>query len=97
MKKIEFLNKFMLQFLFIRLTRTEQRIFESITIDSFDIMENGGISSRGRGKAKTYEWYSIQYWIKPFTGWNTPFVFLNEDNKPKFKNVTKKKLKYEKN
>lgn len=93
MKKIEFLNKFIFQFLFFRLTRCEKRVVASYSLHSFDVMINGNVVGRGVGKVDTYEWYSIQYFIKPFSGWNSQFIFLNKNKKPKFFRVSKKKIK----
>lgn len=60
-------------------------------IDSFDIVAGGGIATRGTGMGNTYQWYSLQLWILPCTGWRGNFIYLN--NEPKFIRLTKKHIK----
>jgi len=81
---------YIIQFLFIRLTRHENRF-----IDSFELTEAsvvmGGIGIGGRvTKEHTESWYSIQYWVVPLTGWKGGFKYLNGQ---KFKKLTKTKRK----
>ena len=57
---------------------------------SFDLMPDGSVASRGEGNVNTYQWYSIQYWVKPLTGWNNDFVYLN--GTPKLIRVSKQRL-----
>jgi hypothetical protein len=35
------------------------------------------------------QWYSIQYWILPFTGWQTDFIYLGNKS-PRYWQITKK-------
>lgn len=54
-------------------------------------MENGDITPRGFGQIKLYQWYSIQLWILPCTGWWNDFIYLNK--KPKFIKLSKPQIK----
>ena len=83
-------NMLVFQWLFIRLTKCEENRVEEYALHSFDIMGNGGMSSRGSGKIVTYEWYAFQYWVLPLTGWKNKFIYLNKE--PKFIQVSKKKV-----
>lgn len=67
MTKLYFLNYFILQLFFIRLTRHTQKV-KYLYIDY-------GLNSCV--KFRFEKWYSIQYWVIPFTGWNTDFKYLN--------------------
>ena len=49
-------------------------------------MKDGSMAPRGTGKTQTYQWYAIQYWILPMTGWNRKFIYLNK--KPGFVKIT---------
>lgn len=70
------INVFILQWFFIRLTRHTQNVTRIATSD-FSI-------------TRSYQWYSIQYWILPVTGWGNEFIYLNK--KPKFIKCSKKRL-----
>jgi hypothetical protein len=83
-------NKLLFQWLFIRLTRCQEKRIENYTLHSFDIMRDGNLASRGAGETKTYQWYSFQFWILPLTGWNSNFIYLNKT--PKFIRVSKERL-----
>lgn len=88
---LEFFNKLFFQFFFIRLTKCQQKRIENYKIKSFDLMSDGSFSPQGVvGESKIYQWYSIQYWVLPLTGWKHDFIFLNK--KPKFIRVSKEKL-----
>lgn len=41
-------------------------------------------------KTRSYQWYSIQYWILPYSGWGNEFIYLNK--KPKFIKISKKRI-----
>lgn len=41
------------------------------------------------------QWYAIQYWIVPLSGWYGPFNYMNKSGEPEFKRITKKKPLYE--
>ena len=75
MTMLEFANKFLLQWLFIRLAEVKKVV---ITIDytmeetedgSFCAIKTGGSSAL----KKELKWYSIQGWIPPLVGWKTKF------------------------
>ena len=82
-----FANRVFFQWFFIRLTKCLENKIEEYKLLSFDLTLNG-MASRGNGIIKTYEWYSIQYWILPTSGWGTNFQYLNK--KPKFIKITRK-------
>lgn len=88
MTKLKFINVFILQWLFIRLTRCRETIVIEANVLSYDLMPDGNISARGIGKTKTLEWYSIQGLIIPTTGWVGDFKRIG---RPFFLRLTKKK------
>lgn len=51
-------------------------------------MPDGSFAPGGTVKRKTYQWYSIQYWIVPFTGWWSDFKFIG--GKPHFLKLSAK-------
>ena len=83
-------NRLLLQWFFIRLTKCENKVVEEFKITSFDLMSDGGMSPIGSGKVIKYRWYSIQFWILPTTGWNKNFIYLSK--KPRFIRITPKKV-----
>lgn len=64
-----FVNYYILQIFFIRITRHTS------------VIEGHGV----------IQWYSIQYWILPFTGWDSPFIYISKG--PKYLQLTAKKKK----
>ena len=77
MSLLKFVNLFFFQWFCVRLTKhTEERV-ENYRLHSFDMMPDGTFSSRGYGHKHTYQWYSIQYWVVPTTGWSKPFKYMN--------------------
>ena len=44
-------------------------------------MPDGSFAPGGRAKYKTYQWYSIQYWIIPCTGWWSDFKYVGGKHK----------------
>lgn len=89
MTKLKFLNKFILQWFFVRLTRVQEKIACVDKIISYDIMPDGSLSARSIGLTQTFQWYSLQYFVVPTTGWNTDFKYLGER---KFFVLTSKKI-----
>jgi hypothetical protein len=76
---------YLLQFLFIRLTRHEVK-------HEVSALPDGGLGIGGTvSRASIIYWYSIQYWIVPLTGWTNNFVYLNKAKKPRYKSITKKR------
>ena len=85
MTLLKFVNKFIFQWFCIRLTKCSEKVIENPEPSCFTY----SITTDGNTKnTVTYNWYSIQYWIKPCTGWTDDFVYLNK--KPKFLRITKK-------
>lgn len=79
MSKLYFLNRFILQWFFIRLTRNEKKIIEKFRLDECSQMTDGSYSlgfSHKPEDVKIQRWFSIQYWVIPGTGWGTDFRYL---------------------
>lgn len=86
---MKLLNILVLQWFFVRLTKCQEKVIKEYKVLSYDYMPDGSISSRGHGITVKNEWYSIQYFILPLTGWWSKFIFLNKI--PKFKKITEKR------
>jgi len=72
MSKLKFLNVFIFQLFFFRLTKhVEMDISNTKPL----VDKNGEY---------IIDYWSLQYWIVPFTGWGKPYIFLTKDRKPKF-------------
>lgn len=80
------LNYYFLQFFFIRLTRCEQRVITKFDLHSVSI--GGGVSG-SPAEYHTEYWWSIQYWIIPFTGWTSPFKCIGKATR--YLRITKNK------
>jgi hypothetical protein len=76
-------NRIVLQWFFIRLTKCSEKRIEEFNLQSYDLMPDGNISSRGTGKVNNYQWYSIMYWVVPFSGWDSNFKYINDEQKLK--------------
>ena len=87
MTKLKAVNLFFFQWFFVRLTKCTEGRIEEYTLHSLDLMADGSMTSRGTGETKTYQWYSLQFWILPCTGWNNNLIYLNK--KPKSIKCTK--------
>lgn len=90
MKKFSWLklvNMVFLQWLFIRLTKCSENRIVHLKVNSFDLMSDGNFSLRGQGDTKTYQWFAIQYWILPLSGWGNKFKFIGKE--AKFIRITK--------
>lgn len=90
MTKLEFANKAVFQWFFVRLTRCEQNIIIDVVVDSCSILPGGscGMAFKKKG-VKTKRHYAIQGWIVPLTGWSSAFKFIGKQwfikvTKPKF-------------
>ena len=80
-------NLILLQWFFIRLTKcTERRIVE-YNLKEVSLMPEGSMAIGGNGKTETWQWYSVQGWVVPTTGWKKEFNYLNK--KPFFVKCTK--------
>ena len=77
---LKLVNKVLFEWFFIRLTKHQEKRIEDFKLSGFDLMSDGNIGSRGVGETKTYQWYSLQYWIIPLTGWKNDFVYLRTKN-----------------
>jgi hypothetical protein len=89
MSKLGFFNRFVFQLFFIRLAKNQENKVKTMKIVSYDLMSDGSISSRGYGNTELWQWYSIMYWVKPFTGWSSDYVYLTKDKKVKYYKLTK--------
>ena len=90
MTKLKAANVFFFQWFFVRLTKCTEKRVENYNLISVDLMQDGYASTRGTGNVETYQWYSIQFWILPCTGWWDDYIYLN--TKPKFFKCTKERL-----
>lgn len=80
-----------LQFLFIRLTRHENKIINEFKLTSAS-MTVGGIGVSGSiEKYKIETYYSIQGYIVPLTGWWSDFIYIG--GHPYFYQITKSVVK----
>ena len=87
MTLLKAVNVFLLQWFFIRLTIcTERRIVE-YDLKEVSLMSDGSITTGGTGKVEVWQWYSIQGWVLPITGWWNDFKYMNK--KPFFIKCTK--------
>lgn len=90
MSKLEFVNKFFFQLFFVRLTRVIETkdeyepLHENAEIEQNDDGYFWPIANINEGR---YQWYSLMFWVVPFTGWNSNFIFIN---KQQLKRITKK-------
>jgi len=89
MTKLYFVNRFILQFFFIRLTRHIEHIIHNYEVIEISQVNGGGLSINGKAEIKNQQWYSIQYFVIPFTGWTTDFRYINGKH---FLPLTKPKL-----
>lgn len=90
MSRLKAVNIFLLQWFFIRLTKHRENRLDNFEIRGYDLMSDGTVSPRGKGVFETYQWYSIQFWVLPLTGWWSVYIYLN--TKPKYTKVSKEKL-----
>jgi len=91
MSKLYFVNYFILQWFFIRLTRHTERIIDEVDMIEASMLSPhvGQVTGIGFGVKRSHvlTWYSIQYWVIPCTGWTTFFKYIG--GKPKFWRITK--------
>lgn len=87
---LEAVNVFFFQWFFVRLTKCREKVVHEFKLESVNLIQNGTWSLGGNGKYTTYEWYAIQYWILPFSGWYNRFVVLSKECKSI--RITKKKI-----
>lgn len=83
---LKYVNYF-LQFFFIRLAKCRERQIHSFDLHSASFTKNGISFSGVPTNSTVYEWYSIQYWMKPFTGWSKYSTWHDA----KYKRITKKR------
>ena len=79
-----------LQLFFVRLTKCIDYKIENYELHSFDMMKDGSIASRGVGRSIKYEWYSLQYFVVPFSGWKYNYSYLGKG--PGYIRLTKRKI-----
>lgn len=87
MSRLKALNVFILQWFFVRLTKHQEIRIEDFVYVGYNMMPDGSMTPFGNGTRVTYQWYSIQYWVVPCTGWWSKFKYTN--TKPKFLKITK--------
>ena len=81
------LNMVLFQWFCIRLTRCKKTEIGKYKLIGHKRMINGDIATIGDCEVKVYQWYSIQFWILPLTGWFNNFIYLN--GSPEFIKLTK--------
>ena len=89
MTKLEFVNKFFFQWFFIRLTRCQQKIITDFKMFEGSIIGPGQFGVGGNCKYSIKQWYSIQGWIVPLTGWGGDFKFIGNGW---MKSITKERM-----
>lgn len=83
---------YLLQVFFVRLTRHQIHVIDKMNVTEASMCLDGSIGIGGNILASHYEqWYSIQYWILPFTGWNTEFKYIGKSS-PKYLKITTPKI-----
>lgn len=87
MTKLEFVNKFIFQLFFARLTRCQERIIDKVDFYETSITPDGFGWGGNVRESHIEQWYSIMFWVVPFTGWNSKFKFIG---KQQLKRITKK-------
>lgn len=90
MTKLEFVNKFILQLFFVRLTRCREIKDVYTPLNEISVIQpnaDGYFWPISNFKKVTSQWYSIMFWVVPFTGWNSKFKFIG---KQQLKQITKK-------
>jgi hypothetical protein len=70
---LRFLNIVLLQWFFIRLTGCQQRIITGYKMFECSIVGPGQFAVAGDYEYSIEQWYSIQGWILPLTGWRNDF------------------------
>jgi hypothetical protein len=86
MSKLDFLNRFFLQFFFIRLCRYSDKVIDKFEMTECSITAYGHALS-GKYKYKTLTGFAIMYWVKPFSGYGRPYKYIG---RPHYKDITKK-------
>ena len=84
------INVFILQWFFVRLTRHNEMVISEFTLKEVSIMPDGLVNMGVQGSSNIHQWYSIQYWVLPCTGWWSDFIYLNK--KPRFIKCSKRKI-----
>mgnify|MGYP003443448278 CR=1 FL=1 len=90
MSKLKFINVFFLQWFFVRLTKCQETVIEEFNLYEVSLMSDGSFASGGTVKKKIYQWYSLQFWIVPCTGWWNSFKYVSK--KPKFLRLSAKHI-----
>lgn len=86
---MKILNIVLFQWFFIRLTKCKSRTVVSFNPHEISLLPDGSMGFGGNVKYEIIEWYSIQLFILPLTGWRNDFVYIG---KPKFYRITPKRL-----
>jgi hypothetical protein len=87
MTTLKFVNKFILQWFGVRLTKCTEIIQLPYSIHKHSVDENAEDVSDWIDITQTNEWYSIQYFILPLSGWGNDFIYLTSE--PKFIRISK--------
>lgn len=68
---LKWINRIILQWLFIRLTRCEEKIVEEYKFHSVSLMSDMSLSARGEAKLTKRSWYSLKLFVIPLSGYLT--------------------------
>ncbi|UZS00288.1 hypothetical protein [Chondrinema litorale] len=82
-------NYYFLQWFFIRLTKHQEKRAVEYELIELSFFPNNQFVTGGNAKMETWQWYSIQGWVLPTSGWSTNFKYLNKSKKPFFIKITK--------
>ena len=82
MTKLKIINVLFFQWFFVRLTKCEEKRAVEFQVHSVSLMPDFTWKPKGLLKYKVFEWYSLQYWVIPCTGWWSSFKYLG--GKPSF-------------
>lgn len=72
---MKWLNIILLQFLFVRIDLCEQRLIQKIDPLSFGL--DGSFSAKVK-ESKIKYWYSIHFFVLPFSGWFGQTYFIGK-------------------
>jgi hypothetical protein len=89
MSWLKFVNVFFCQWFFIRLAKCQEKRVVTFNVQSYDLTPDG-ISSRGTGEVKVFQWYSLMFWVVPTTGWGNDYKYIGKKS-PRYLKLTKEK------
>lgn len=93
MSKLDFLNRFILQWFFIRLCRSEDRVKEIISMDIYEVSmmdsRTAAIGSRfDEWQYRITRWWCIMAWVVPTSGYGNAFRYIGRSRYWRVSRVT---------